>query len=103
MDNPLMVVIIGIAVGILIFLLIRELVCWYFKINDMKDLLEKILEELQTLNGHKTDNNSEEDSKKSENSKKDKPVVEEQKKEDSDDDDNDDPDEPVEDPFWNKR
>ncbi len=67
MNTSLIIIIICIIVGIIV---IRELFCWYFKINERNDLLEKILEELQTLNGHVPTNDSEEkDTKKS---KKDK-------------------------------
>ena len=33
-----------------IILLIRELICWYFKINKRVELQEKILDELVKLN-----------------------------------------------------
>lgn len=100
MDDPRMMNIIGIAIGILIFLLLREFVCWYFKINERRNLLEKILEELQTFNGHEPINNSEEnESQKPENDKNDNENGDVEQEEDDVEDD----DEPVEDPFWNKK
>ncbi len=35
-------VIIGVVVAILIFLSCREIICWYWKINEIKDVLKSI-------------------------------------------------------------
>lgn len=35
-------VIIGVVVAILIFLACREIICWYWKINEIKDVLKSI-------------------------------------------------------------
>jgi len=42
--GSLFFVLIGLVVLFLVVLLLRELACWYFKINQIVDLLEKILE-----------------------------------------------------------
>ena len=36
---------------LIIFLICRELVCWYWKINKSVDLMEQILAELKESNG----------------------------------------------------
>ena len=46
-----------IAIILFVFVLIREVVCWYFKINERVKLKEKILNELIKLNV-KVDNKS---------------------------------------------
>jgi hypothetical protein len=53
--DTLFLVILAIGVTILLFLALRELVCWYYKINkrielmeDQNSLLKKILEKLNT-------------------------------------------------------
>ncbi|HVN90370.1 MAG TPA: hypothetical protein VMT61_11200 [Candidatus Binataceae bacterium] len=54
-NHPLSSGIIGLLVVIVIFLLIREVVCWYWKINRMVELLESIdnrLRENGTRNGN---------------------------------------------------
>lgn len=40
-----------ICVTILIFLVCREMVCWYWKINRTVDVLEQILAQLKRMNG----------------------------------------------------
>lgn len=35
-----------VVISLVIFLLIREIVCWYFKINERRDLLWEIHKEL---------------------------------------------------------
>ncbi len=45
-------VIIGIVIGIGVFILLREFWCWYFKINKKIDLLGKILERLPEPEKH---------------------------------------------------
>jgi hypothetical protein len=44
------VLIFAIAVGVG-FLVLRELACWYWKVNERNALLRNILTELRTLNG----------------------------------------------------
>lgn len=90
-------IIIAIVISIAVFLILREFICWYWKINERVSLLEDILEELKKMNG------SEE---KGEKEKTVPPKTETNKKEEQDEDDDEeelDPDEPVEDPFWNKK
>lgn len=41
---------ITIGVTVLVFLIIREVVCWYWKINAEVDLLEDIREEVRATN-----------------------------------------------------
>lgn len=48
---PLVITMVGLLLFlILFFILIRELVCWYFKINQRIKLLEEIKKELQNKN-----------------------------------------------------
>jgi hypothetical protein len=42
----------GLVVLIIFFLLGRELICWYFKINKRVYLLEEILDELKQKNNN---------------------------------------------------
>jgi hypothetical protein len=49
-SSPLLELIIFIAFVVLIFFLIREIVCWYFKINERLDVLYKISEESTQTN-----------------------------------------------------
>ena len=49
-EGTLQIVIICIVVYVVLFLFFRELNCWYFKSNERRDLLQKILNEIQTLN-----------------------------------------------------
>lgn len=42
--DSLAIVIVTIIIGILIILFVRELVCWYLKINKMHDQLEELNE-----------------------------------------------------------
>ena len=37
---------IAVVVGIVVFLLLRECVCWYWKMNEVVDLLEEIRDRL---------------------------------------------------------
>ncbi len=46
--NDLAGVLIGLAVIFVVFLICRELVCWYWKVNRQVELLEKIHEQLKT-------------------------------------------------------
>jgi hypothetical protein len=41
----------ALLVLILVFIVCRELVCWYWKINKTVDVLENILSELKQVNG----------------------------------------------------
>jgi hypothetical protein len=51
MNHELIVnAIIIIFVVIVVFALVRELICWYFKINERVDLQKKVLAELVKLN-----------------------------------------------------
>lgn len=36
------IVLIGILLGVGIILLLRQVACWYFKINEVRDLLKRI-------------------------------------------------------------
>lgn len=47
LSNPSIIVLLLL---ILIFLLGRELICWYWKINKIVDVLEKILKRLERQN-----------------------------------------------------
>lgn len=47
--NPNTILII-ILVAIVIFFLLREVICWYYKINDMVELLKSIDRKLDKLN-----------------------------------------------------
>jgi len=49
--NSLPQIAIGLAVLILIFLAIREIVCWYWKINRIVELLESIESHLRARGG----------------------------------------------------
>ena len=40
----------GLVVLIIIFLICREVICWYWKINESVELLKDIKSELQVLN-----------------------------------------------------
>jgi len=42
--GSLIPLILGIVIFVLVFLLLREFWCWYFKINEIRDLLKKIEE-----------------------------------------------------------
>ena len=44
--SSLMIIIISVGV----FLLLREVLCWYFKINEKLDVSKKILAELERIN-----------------------------------------------------
>ena len=92
-------IIIAIVIIIAVFLILREFVCWYWKINERVSLLEDILEELKKMNGSEN---------KEEKGESVPPKIETNKKEEEqeiedDDEEEVDPDEPVEDPFWNKK
>jgi hypothetical protein len=41
-NNPLVDAVIALVIVVVIFLVFRELVCWYWKINRMVELLESI-------------------------------------------------------------
>lgn len=41
---------IGLGIWLVIILITREIWCWYFKVNQLRDLLSDIREELRTLN-----------------------------------------------------
>ena len=90
------------VVSFIIFLIVREFWCWYFKINERKKLLEEILAELKKMN-----NESEQDSEVGENynnfKKTHKKKNENKELNEEDDEEEINPDEPVEDPFWNKK
>ena len=46
MDESMGTLLAGVAVGILVFLLIREILCWYTKVNKIVKLLEEISSKL---------------------------------------------------------
>jgi len=48
-DSPGMVIAVSVVISITIFLICRELFCWYFKINKRTELLTKILEQQTKL------------------------------------------------------
>jgi len=49
MDEEIGVVLIVLLVVLVVFLICREIVCWYWKINKQISLLESIDSHLQTL------------------------------------------------------
>ena len=49
-EGTVQIIIICIVVYVVLFLIFREINCWYFKINERRDILQKILSEIQTLN-----------------------------------------------------
>ncbi|HKV54935.1 MAG TPA: hypothetical protein VJN94_09855 [Candidatus Binataceae bacterium] len=49
MNNQPTVILIGIVVVVLVFLAIRRIICWYWKINRMVALLESIDSSLKQL------------------------------------------------------
>ena len=91
-------IIIAIAISIAVFLILREFICWYWKINERVTLLEDILDELKKMNG-----SEDKDEKKESVPPKAEPNKKEEEQEDDEEEEETDPDEPVEDPFWNKR
>ena len=48
--NPGGIIALSIFFGIIFFLVIRELLCWYFKINERLKVMEDILAELKKNN-----------------------------------------------------
>lgn len=44
-------ILVAVAITIVVFLVCRELICWYWKINKTTLLLEDILVELREANG----------------------------------------------------
>ncbi len=59
--NVVLSIIILLCVVFLIFLLLREFACWYWKINDIKKLLEDIKNNTQQNCGKSQDNLTDED------------------------------------------
>jgi len=51
--TPFPHLILGIFISIIVFLILREFWCWYFKINKRIELLENILSELKKQNNNK--------------------------------------------------
>jgi len=49
MQDPIFVILITLFISFVIFLIMRELWCWYWKINTVVSLLEKIHSGLQSL------------------------------------------------------
>ena len=49
MDETVGVVLICLVVGLIVWLICRELICWYWKINKAIGLLESIDQRLKTL------------------------------------------------------
>jgi hypothetical protein len=49
-NNPLVAAIVTLVIVIAIFLLFREVVCWYWKINRVVELLESIDATLRSRN-----------------------------------------------------
>lgn len=47
--GALVTLVLGLGILLLIFLIIREYVCWYFKINVIKNTLEEINESLKKI------------------------------------------------------
>jgi hypothetical protein len=45
-------VLIGLSVLVLIFLICREIVCWYWKINESIAVLKEIRDQLRVVSGH---------------------------------------------------
>jgi hypothetical protein len=41
-NNPLLAAVVTVAIVIVVFLVFREVVCWYWKINRVVELLETI-------------------------------------------------------------
>lgn len=54
MDSSSTSVIIALFIVLIVFMVLREFWCWYFKINRQTVLLEEILEELKCLNKNKS-------------------------------------------------
>jgi hypothetical protein len=48
-SEAIFIVVIGMVVMLFIFLIIRELVCWYWKINRMVELMASIDESLKQM------------------------------------------------------
>jgi hypothetical protein len=52
--SELLGIIIGIVIGaIILFIILRELICWYYKINARVDLLREINRKLDALAGNR--------------------------------------------------
>ncbi len=62
-ENTMATLIITIVVLVVIFLLLREVMCWYYKINDIKSLLEQIVLKLNALSSYKVGNDIETDTR----------------------------------------
>jgi len=50
MNDMMFSAIAGLVALVIIFLICRELICWYWKINEAVDLLREIHKELKILN-----------------------------------------------------
>ena len=46
------------AVGIILFLILREFFCWYWKINSIKEIMEEQIDLLKKLLENDAKNNS---------------------------------------------
>lgn len=51
--NPQIVLLASIALAIAVFLFLREVFCWYYKINQRLEIEQQILDELRKLNAEK--------------------------------------------------
>jgi hypothetical protein len=49
-SNPLMDPVVALAILVVVFLVFREVVCWYWKINRVVELLESIDATLRSRN-----------------------------------------------------
>lgn len=53
MDNQTSTLFVFIALFIAIFIFLREVFCWYYKINKRLEIEQQILDELRKLNAEK--------------------------------------------------
>lgn len=49
MELNLLFIIVGIFIGVLVFFLLREVFCWYFKINQTISILDDMNQKLSTI------------------------------------------------------
>jgi len=52
MESAIGIIIIGMIVLFVIFLIMRELLCWYYKINEGIELLDRQVKLLESINAH---------------------------------------------------
>lgn len=53
LSSILIPTLITLGIVFILFLICRELVCWYWKINKISSTLDEVLEELKKMNGKK--------------------------------------------------